>query len=81
MASGNTRMDAKLDYIIRELWILAWSASVQRAGLYKKDIKPASPEVRVFRESVVRYLSSQTIRKYKNGVSEEQHYKNIEDLN
>jgi hypothetical protein len=71
-------MDPKLDYIVNELWILAWNASVQRAELYAKGTKPADS---VFREKVVKYISSDLIPQYiEDGITEEQHYQNIEGL-
>jgi hypothetical protein len=71
-------MDPKLDYIVNELWILAWNASVQRAKLYVRGTKAAD---RAFREKVVKYISSDLIPQYINdGITEEQHYRNIEDL-
>jgi len=29
-------MNAKQTYLVKELWILAWNASAQRAHLYRK---------------------------------------------
>ena len=74
-------MDTKQDYLVKELWILAWSASVQRANLYRKGIEPSSKETRRFRENLISYLSSQVIPKYsQDRINEEQHYKHIDDL-
>ena len=73
-------MNDKMQFIVNELWILAWAASVQRAKLYKKDMDPTSKEVSKFREDIIRFLSEKIIPKYANGCSEEQHYKNIDDL-
>ena len=74
-------MDAKLDYIVRELWILAWGASVQRAKLYKGDIGSDSKPISDFREKIIAYLSSHVIPQYrKTGIAEEQHYANIEEI-
>jgi hypothetical protein len=74
-------MNVKQDYLVKELWILAWNASVQRANLYKKGIEHGSNETRFFRENVINYLSSQVIPAYsKDPINEDQHYKNIDDL-
>jgi hypothetical protein len=75
-------MNAKQDYLVGELWILAWNASVQRARLYRGGIEP-SPEdsSRPFRGAVIDYLESRIIPKYREDrVTEEQHYKHIDDL-
>lgn len=74
-------MDAKLDYLAKELWILAWNASVQRASLYREDRDPNPEETRIFRENVVNHLSSQVIPSYSTeAITEEQHYKHIDNL-
>ena len=74
-------MNAKQAYLVKELWILAWNASVQRAHLYRKGIEPGSENTRLFRQKVVSYLASQVIPKYsENEIGEEQHYKNIDEL-
>lgn len=74
-------MTAKHDYLVKELWILAWNASVQRAHLYRSGIEPNSDHTRCFREMVIGYLSSQIIPMYdKVEVNEEQHYRNIDAL-
>jgi hypothetical protein len=78
MAINN--MNKKQQFIINELWILAWAASVQRAKLYKKDVDSASKEASKFREDVIGFLIEKIIPQYANGCTEEQHYKNIDDL-
>ena len=80
MAKGN--MNDKLGFIANELWILAWAASVQRAKLYKgKEYKDSpSKEVNKFREDVIGFITEKIIPQYINGCTEEQHYKNIDDL-
>ncbi len=72
-------LDAKSDYIVRELWILAWGASVQRAKLYKEGVESNSAAVADFRKKIIAYLSSHVIPQYcKTDIAEEQHYANIE---
>ena len=74
-------MNAKQDYLVKELWILAWNASVQRANVYRKSIEPSSEDPRLFRESLISHLSSQVIPRYSTDeVKEEQHYEHIHDL-
>lgn len=73
-------MSDKLDYLIRELWILAWGASVQRAHLYKEGIGHNSREVGDFRKCVIEYLSSKVLPQYNRLLDEPQHYRNIDGL-
>jgi hypothetical protein len=73
-------MTAKLDYLVRELGVLAWAASVQRASLYKRGVKPGSNEVKKFRRDVAKYIFETLLPKYKKLVDEEQHYKNLDAL-
>lgn len=72
----------KSKFIISELLILAWAASVQRANLYGKKSKSAQSSVKFteFREDVINFLRENIIPKYINGCTEKQHYKNIESL-
>jgi hypothetical protein len=73
-------MDDKTQFITRELWILAWAASVQRAKLFRKDLESTSREISTFRNSVINYVRENLIPQYVNGVTEDQHYRNIDDL-
>ena len=74
--------EKKAKFIITELLVLAWAASVQRAKLYieKSDSAKSSIAVTKFREEVIKFLRRDIIPKYKYGCTEEQHYKNIEAL-
>jgi len=71
-------MNQMTDFIIRELWILAWAASVQRAKLYKKGNE--NPKTNAFRKKIIDYLSSDIIPEYKNDLTENKHYSNIDKL-
>lgn len=72
-------MKEKLQFVTDKLCILSWAASVQRANLYKKGI--AYPLKEYFRKNVIGFLIDIIIPKYTDdGCSEEQHYKNIEEL-
>jgi hypothetical protein len=74
-------MTKEQEFIINEIWILAWNASVQRSRLYKNGLcaedRRKTPN---FRASVIAYIEAEIFQSYKNGCSEEQHYKNIELL-
>ena len=65
----------KNHFILRELWILAWNASVQRSKIYKPKITDKSKLE--FRWSLIKFIEKKIVPKYKNQVSEEEHNKNI----
>ena len=69
-----------MNFIVRELWILAWGASVQRAKLYKENIEFNSNEITIFRHKIIDYLSSKVIPQYKYKIREDQHYDNIDNI-
>ena len=73
-------MNAKTDFLAGELWILAWGASVQHAGLYKSGVKTTSENGQRLSDCLFAYLSREVIPKYRDPVKEEQHYKHIDDL-
>ena len=74
-------MSARKDYLLKELWGLAWNGSVQRANLYKEVGKTDAEDTRLFRERLVNHLSFKVIPRYgQGGVEEELHYKHIEEL-
>lgn len=68
----------KLQFITDELWILAWNASVQRADLYKEV--EDSPKRGRFRKDVIEFIQKEIMPQYKVGATEEQHYKNIDNV-
>ncbi|RJP79499.1 MAG: hypothetical protein C4522_10340 [Desulfobacteraceae bacterium] len=69
--------DLKIDFIKDSLCYRAWSASVQRANLYKKSSGEAK---RNFRKQTISFLQNKLLPKYKNPCSEKEHYKNIDSL-
>jgi hypothetical protein len=71
--------DPRSDFVISELLLLAWGASVQRSNLYKEK-DGHTQEKNLFRECITEFLSSKVIPLYKNQISEEEHYKNIDAL-
>lgn len=75
-------MKDKIEFVIRELWILAWAASVQRANLYKNktDSNFQSTVVTKFREDIIGFITERIMPQYTNGCTEERHYENIEAL-
>jgi len=74
--------DKKAKFIITELLILAWAASVQRTKLYgeKSETVQSFVDATKFREEVVSFLRGKIIPKYINGCTVDQHYRNIESL-
>jgi hypothetical protein len=68
--------DYKIDFVISELLLLAWNASVQRSNLYKEKDGHAQ-EKDLFRERITEFVSLRVVPLYKNQISEEEHYKNI----
>jgi len=73
-------MTKEQEFIVNEIWILAWNASVQRAKLYKKGLSSKDRKAPDFRASIIAYIKSDIFESYKNGCDEEQHYTNIESL-
>lgn len=75
-------MMERIEFIINELWILAWGASVQRAKLYGERVDSAQPSAATnrFREEVIEFLIKKIIPQYVDGCTEEQHYENIDAL-
>lgn len=76
-------MKEKIDFITKELWILAWGASVQRANLYGEKTATDSSSTTTqtkFREDVVKFLTDKIMPQYVEGCTEEQHYANIDAL-
>lgn len=73
-------MTKEQEFIVHEIWILAWNASVQRAKLYKKGLSQKDRKASDFRSSVISYIEGEIFQSYKSGCSEEQHYSNIKSL-
>ena len=67
-------------FIYREVTILAWGASVQRAKLYNPDIPSEERKNDVFRASVLSFIETNLLPKYKTGCSEADHVANIQSL-
>lgn len=74
MASVTT----KREYLLNELWILSWGASVQRANLFRQT---ASDEKKSkFRRAVIGYANKKLIPSYFSQVTEMTHISNISRL-
>lgn len=77
------KLSKKREYLVSELWILAWNASVQRASLYKASVKHAgTPDRRIddFRRAIIDFVTTKLVPRYLEECTEEQHFKNIAEL-
>lgn len=71
-------MTIKRKFLISELWILSWNASVQRAAIYASD---AEEKERIkFRENIISLISDKILPEYKSPVAENKHEENIQIL-
>jgi hypothetical protein len=68
------------EFIVDELWTMAWAASVQHAKVYEPGIKRDSKPVRDFRRDVATYVATELLPTYKSPCDEAQHYANIDAL-
>jgi hypothetical protein len=77
-------MNAQEDFLLGELWMLAWGASVQHANLYQRGYssgtQPVSKNAQRLSDHLFAYLSSEIIPNYTGRLEEEQHYKYIDNL-
>lgn len=71
----------KLTYLVQELLVLAWSASVQRAKPYNCKI-PAKdrPSASEFRQQLMAFVEEHLLPHYRSGCTEEQHLANLQRL-
>lgn len=71
----------KTKYLVRELWILAWNASVQHASLYRRGVwQSQRDQIDIFKNKVINHIKNQIISQYKKTVEEFRHVENIEGL-
>jgi hypothetical protein len=61
-----------------EFWIFAWTASVQRTGIYGESV--ASPERQTFKSGLKEFIDSKLLPQYQVRCSETKHYGNISRL-
>ena len=74
-------MDRKTSYLIREFWILAWNASVQRAALYKNGAWENRRDlIDEFKAQIISYIKTHLLDQYTRTVGEQQHCANINAL-
>lgn len=74
-------MDLKKQYILDELWILAWNASVQRSSLYKSGASEDSrSKINSFKEKIKVFLTDEIIPSYNDVIDEEKHLANLSKL-
>ena len=72
-----TQLTAEQAFVVDELWILAWGASVQRAHLYAD--RNSSNNNR-FNALIKNYVFDELLKYYVAGCTEEQHYACISQL-
>jgi hypothetical protein len=74
-------MDRKTKYLVRELWILAWNASVQHAAIYKNGAwKNQRDQINRFKQQIIDYVKEDIVPQYRVTVDEQKHCENISDL-
>lgn len=73
-------LNAHQKFIYREITNLAWGASVQRAKLYDSAIPPEERERDTFRTSILTYIETNLLSKYKTTCNEADHVANIQGL-
>ena len=71
-------LNTKQEFLVSEMWILSWNASVQHAGIYREGAKDR--ERRDFRDAVIAWTKKNLLDKYKKRVPPESHEENIESL-
>jgi hypothetical protein len=71
-------MPTRLDFIVSELWILSWGASVQRAQLFASETTGSQRQA--FRNDIISFVQNEIVPNYEIAVSEEQHIANIQLL-
>jgi hypothetical protein len=73
-----TRLSKKQEYLVSELWILAWNAPVQRAGLYNASVTHnGTPDKRIddFKRAIIDFVTAKLLPHYLEECTEEQHFK------
>jgi len=74
-------IDRKTEYLVSELWILAWNASVQRAEIFKEGAwKNERERIGKFKQQVIDYLKKKIVPQYRETVEEHKHCENIRNL-
>ena len=73
-------LTTKQSFMFKEVCILAWNASVQRANLYNAEVKPENRKSSEFRSKMLAFIENELLPDYKEEVAEEAHVANIERL-
>ena len=73
-------LDIHQKFIYREVTILAWGASVQRAKLYNAAVALKDRNGDAFRTAVLTFIETSLLSKYKTKCSETDHVQNIQSL-
>ncbi|MBL8351391.1 MAG: hypothetical protein JNL87_13910 [Burkholderiaceae bacterium] len=73
-------LDSRQKFIYREVTLLAWAASVQRAKLYNAAVPLEDRDRETFRTAVLTFIETGLLSKYKTQCSEADHVKNIQSL-
>lgn len=77
-SKGNFNSQQK--FIYGEITLLAWGASVQRAKLYNPNIPLEDRESDAFKASILAFIESTLLPKYKTKCSAADHIDNIQSL-
>ena len=73
------------DFLVSELWILSWNASVQRVNLYNKNTSETKKKdfrnrVKDFRNRVIDWISQELLEQYSSEMGSGKHEENLEKL-
>jgi hypothetical protein len=74
------KLTKQQEFIVSECWIMAWSASVQRANLYKKGTNHPYKKIVQLKSYIIKYITESLLPFYVKPCSEERHLKNIKLL-
>jgi hypothetical protein len=68
----------RLTYLVGELLMVAWAASVQRANAFNSETKAKDrPSTSQFRQDLLAFAEQNLLPHYVNGCTEEQHLQNL----
>lgn len=73
-------LDSHQRFIYRDVTILAWGASVQRAKLYNPALPRKDRDSDKFRTDVLTFIETSLLPKYETKCSEDNHVQNIQCL-
>lgn len=73
-------LSSKQSFILKEVCILAWGGSVQRANLYNKHLPLEDRGTTSFRLTILEFVELRLLPNYINKCSEQEHIANIKAL-